>query len=306
VIESITEVLVRIDYLFLLATALRASTPIVFAALGGIFSERSGVINIALEGMMLTSAYVCYKAAVIFNSPWLGLATGVLSAMVLALLHGVISIRYRTNQVVSGTVLNIFAAGITGFLFRVLGAQESAPYLPNMNMPLVRDLPLLGNQPLLTWVMLLMIALTTFVLFRTRWGLRTRAVGELPRAADTAGVAVNRVRYVNVMIGGMMAGLGGAFFTLHTVSSFTPLMTSGQGFIGLAAMIFGNWTPLPALLAAMLFTVPQALAGQFQMFGVPLPYQLISTLPYVLTIITLAGVVRRSTPPAALGVPYVK
>ncbi|MCS6774024.1 MAG: ABC transporter permease [Anaerolineae bacterium] len=305
-IETLLEVLGRIDYLFLLGASLRAATPIVFAALGGIFSERSGVINIGLEGMMLTSAYVCYKVAVLAASPWVGLLAGVVAAVLIALLHGVISIRYQTNQVVSGTVINIFAAGITGFLFRVLGAQESAPYLPNMNMPGVRDVPLLGNQPMLTWVMVGMVGLATFVLFRTTWGLRTRAVGELPRAADTAGVPVNTIRYANLAIGGAMAGLGGAFFTLHTVSSFTPLMTSGQGFIGLAAMIFGNWTPLPAMLAALLFTVPQALAGQFQMFGVPLPYQIISTLPYVLTIIALAGVVRRSTPPAALGVPYAK
>ncbi len=307
---DLVDVLLRIDYVFLLAAALRAATPIAFAALGGIFSERAGVINIGLEGMMLISAYVCYRVAVLAASPAVGLVAGMAAAMVLAGLHGLFSIRYQTNQVVSGTVVNIFAAGITGFLFRALGAQESAPYLPNISHPLLKSIPVIGtllfDQPLLMWVMLIVVVVATVVLFRTPWGLRTRAVGELPRAADTAGIPVNRMRYLNVLISGALAGLGGAFFTLHTVSTFTPLMTSGQGFIGLAAMIFGNWTPIPAFLATLLFTLPQALAGQLQMFGVPLPYQLLSTLPYLLTIITLAGVVRRSTPPAALGTPYVK
>ncbi len=308
--DIFTDVLLRIDYLFLLATALRAATPIAFAALGGIFSERAGVINIGLEGMMLTSAYVCYRVAVWAASPWVGLLAGVASAVLIAALHGVFSIRYQTNQVVSGTVVNIFAAGITGFLFRALGAQESAPYLPNVSNPTLKSVPVIGtllfDQPLLMWVMLASVAIASVVLFRTTWGLRMRAVGELPRAADTAGIPVNRTRYLNVLISGALAGMGGAFFTLHTVSSFTPLMTSGQGFIGLAAMIFGNWNPVPAFLATLLFTLPQALAGQLQMFAVPLPYQLLSTLPYVLTIVTLAGVVRRSTPPSALGIPYVK
>lgn len=306
--EQLLDALRQIDYVFLVAVALRAATPIVFAALGGIFAERSGVINIALEGMMLTSAYVSFRVAVLAGSPWVGLLGGVLAGMLIAALHALVSIRYRTNQVVSGTVINIFAAGITGYLYRAFPTQDSADYLPTVSIDGLKDLPLIGpivfDQVFLTYVMVLAVVLTHVVLFKTRWGLRTRAVGELPRAADTAGINVNRMRYANVIISGMMAGLGGAFFTLQTVSTFTPNMTSGQGFIGLAAMIFANWNPIPALFASLLFTVPQALAGQFQLYNVPLPYQLLSTLPYVLTIVMLAGFVRRSTPPAAEGIPY--
>lgn len=308
--EQLLDALRQIDYIFLIAVALRAATPIVFAALGGIYSERSGVVNIALEGIMLTSAYVCYKFAVLSDSPWIGMIVGVLAAVAIALLHGLISIRYRTDQVISGTVINIFAAGITGYLYRAFQSQASAPYLPNISIEGLKDLPVIGpiffDQPMLVWVMLIAVFATNVIIFKTRWGLRTRAVGELPRAADTAGINVNRMRYANVAISGLMAGLGGAFFTLQTVSYFTPNMTSGQGFIGLAAMIFGNWNPINAFLASMLFTIPQALAGQFQLYNVPLPYQLLSTLPYLLTIVTLAGFMRRSTPPSALGTPYVK
>jgi len=306
--EQLIAALGQIDYIFLIAVALRAATPIVFAALGGIFSERSGIVNIALEGMMLTSAYVSFRVAVLAQSPWIGLLGGIVAAMLVAALHAVVSIRYRTNQVVSGTVINIFAAGITGYLYRAFPTTESADYLPAVSIAGLKDLPLVGpilfDQGFLTYVMVLGVFVTWLVIFKTRWGLRTRAVGELPRAADTAGINVNRMRFYNVLISGALAGLGGAFFTLQTVSSFTPNMTSGQGFIGLAAMIFANWNPISTLLASLLFTIPQALAGQFQLFNVPLPYQLISTLPYVLTIVTLAGFMRRSTPPAAEGIPY--
>lgn len=306
--EQLIAALGQIDYIFLIAVALRAATPIVFAALGGIFSERSGIVNIALEGMMLTSAYVSFRIAVAAGSPWIGLLGGIIAAMLVAALHAVVSIRYRTNQVVSGTVINIFAAGITGYLYRAFPTTESADYLPAVSIAGLKDLPLVGpilfDQGFLTYVMVLAVFVTWLVIFKTKWGLRTRAVGELPRAADTAGINVNRMRFYNVLISGALAGLGGAFFTLQTVSSFTPNMTSGQGFIGLAAMIFANWNPISALFASLLFTIPQALAGQFQLYNVPLPYQLLSTLPYVLTIVTLAGFMRRSTPPAAEGIPY--
>lgn len=306
--EQLLEALRNINYIFLFAVALRAATPIVFAALGGIFSERAGVVNIALEGMMLTSAYVSFRVAVMAGSPWVGLVGGIIAAVLVAALHAVVSIRYRTNQVVSGTVINIFAAGVTGYLYRAFPTTASADYLPDLFPASMKNLPVVGSlifdQGILTYAMLIGVFLTGLVLFRTRWGLRTRAVGELPRAADTAGINVNRTRFINVLISGALAGLGGAFFTLQTVSTFSPNMTSGQGYIGLAAMIFGNWNPVPALFASLLFTIPQALAGQFQLFNVPLPYQLLSTLPYLLTIITLAGFMRRSTPPAADGIPY--
>ena len=300
----------QIDYIFLIAVALRAATPIVFAALGGVFSERSGIINIALEGMMLTSAYVSFRVAVLAHSPWIGLLGGIVAAMLVAALHAVVSIRYRTNQVVSGTVINIFAAGITGYLYRAFPTTESADYLPVLSIEGLKDWPLIGpilfDQQFLTYVMVAAVFISWVVIFKTRWGLRTRAAGELPRAADTAGINVNQMRFFNVLISGALAGLGGAFFTLQTVSTFTPNMTSGQGYIGLAAMIFANWNPIAALFASLLFTIPQALAGQFQLYNV-FPrevYGLLSTLPSVITILTLAGFMRRSTPPAAEGIPY--
>ena len=306
--DKLLTALSQIDYVFLVAVALRAATPIVFAALGGVFSERSGIINIALEGMMLTSAYVSFRVAVLAHSPWIGLLGGILAAMLVAALHAVVSIRYRTNQVVSGTVINIFAAGVTGYLYRAFPTTESAKYLPVVSIEGLKDWPLIGpilfDQQFLTYVMVAAVFISSVVIFKTRWGLRTRAAGELPRAADTAGINVNQMRFFNVLISGALAGLGGAFFTLQTVSTFTPNMTSGQGYIGLAAMIFANWNPISALFASLLFTIPQALAGQFQLYNVPLPYQLLSTLPYVLTIVTLAGFMRRSTPPAAEGIPY--
>ena len=290
--DQLLSALGQIDYVFLVAVALRAATPIVFAALGGIFAERSGIINIGLEGMMLTSAFVSFRIAVLAGSPWIGLLGGVVAAVLVAALHALVSIRYRTNQVVSGTVINIFAAGITGYLYRAFKTTESADYLPTITINGLKDLPLVGpilfDQQFMTYAMVIAVVLTWVIMFKTRWGLRTRAVGEMPRAADTAGINVNRMRYMNVMISGGLAGRGGAFFTLQAVSSFTPNMTSGQGFIGLAAMIFANWNPIAALFASLLFTIPQALAGQFQLYGVPLPYQLLSTLPYVLTIVTLA------------------
>jgi simple sugar transport system permease protein len=231
----------------------------------------------------------------------------------MALLHALLSIRFRVDQIISGTVINILAVGATGYFNRQLfmtGAPPGQAVLPSIKIPLLGDLPVVGRvlfeQKPITYAALLLVVVVHVVLFHTAWGLRLRAVGEHPLAADTVGVDVHRVRYVAVGLAGMLAGLGGAYFTLESVPHFEPLMTNGRGFIALAAMIFGKWTPLGALGAALLFGVAEALPATLQIQGINVPFQLVGLLPYVLTIVVLAGLIGRATPPAAIGVPYVK
>jgi len=220
----------------------------------------------------------------------------------------VLCIRFRTDQVISGVVINIFAAGMTGYFYRQFDINADVSTLSDVNIPLLQNIPVLGpiffQQRILTYVMLALVIVVHIAVFHTAWGLRTRAVGERPRAADTVGIKVNRLRYLNVILSGMLAGLGGAYLTLGSVGRFTPNMTGGRGFIGLAAMIFGNWTPLGALGASLLFTIPDAIAVKLQILGVQIPSQIITLLPYVLTIIVLAGFGRRSRAPEALGKAY--
>jgi general nucleoside transport system permease protein len=300
----------------LLATTLRVAAPLTLGALSGLFSERSGVVNIAIEGMMLMGAFTAFVAGVLTGSLWIGVLAAILSAALLAALHAVLSITFKVDQIISGTVVNILSFGITGFFFDQYYAR-SAPTpgsLPTISIPLLSDIPVFGrlfSQQPIVWTGLLLVFIVHFVLFYTRWGLRTRAVGEHPRAADTVGVNVYFMRYANVIIGGCIAGLGGAYF-IAEVSTFSPGMTAGRGFIALAALIFGKWTPLGAWGAALLFGFTQALQINIQQCGLeirpgePFPAQIIGLLPYVVTIIVLAGAVGRSTPPAAVGVPYEK
>lgn len=294
----------------LLATTLRVATPLTLGALGGLFCERSGVVNIAIEGMMLMGAFSAYVAGAASGSLWVGLLAAIVSAGLLAALHAVISISFRVDQIISGTVVNILAFGITGFFYDQYFARNAPTggSVPIISIPILQDIPVFGRlfqQQPVVWIALLLVAVTHFVLFFTRWGLRTRAVGEHPRAADTVGVNVFRVRYTNVIIGGAIAGLGGAYL-IAEVSVFSPGMTIGRGFIALAALIFGKWTPLGAWGAALLFGFTQAVQINIQQCGVNFPAQIIGMLPYVVTIVVLAGVVGRSTPPAAVGVPYEK
>ncbi len=297
----------------MLAISVTKATPLTFGALSGIFCERSGVVNIAIEGMMLTAAFFGFAVAVLSGSLAAGLLAAVISGMLLALLHAVLSLRFAVDQIISGTVINILAVGLTGFFNRQLfatGAPPGITVLPPLPLGLLHDIPIVGpilfRQGPLTLLAIVLVFVSTWVLFRTRWGLRTRAVGERPLAADTVGIDVLRVRYVNVVAGGALAGLGGAYFTLESVPHFEPLMTNGRGFIALAAMIFGKWTPIGSWGAALLFGLAEALPVALQIQGFNVPYQLVGMLPYVLTIVVVAGAVGGARPPASLGVPYVK
>ena len=297
----------------LLAIAVAKATPLTLGALSGVFSERSGVVNIAIEGMMLSAAFFGFLVGVLTGSLALGLLAAMLTGALMSLLHALLSIHFRVDQIISGTVINILAVGLTGFFNRQLfatGASGVQGPLPTLPLPLLQDLPIVGpvlfRQQPLTLLAIVLVFVAHWVLFRTRWGLRTRAVGEHPLAADTVGIDVIRMRYANVVLGGVLAGLGGAYFTLESVPHFEPLMTNGRGFIALAAMIFGKWTPIGSWGAALLFGVTEALPVALQIQGFNVPFQIVGMLPYVLTIVVVAGAIGRANPPAAVGVPYVK
>lgn len=292
---------------------LRASIPLVLGALSGILCERSGIVNIGIEGMMLAGAFAAFVAKVATND-WpltASLLFGVLIALVvgalMGLLHATLSIRFRMDQIISGTVLIILASGFSAYLFNpdsVAQGKFSAVPIPLLaNIPVVG--PVLFRNPPLTYLALILVGVVHIALFYTRWGLRTRAVGEHPRAADTVGINVNGYRYMNTMIGGMLAGLAGGFLVLEAVGQFQEGMTAGRGFISLAAMIFGNWNPFGALGASILFGYTQALQNELLLAGVvSVPRQFVSMLPYVVTIIAVSGFVGRVRPPAAAGKVY--
>ncbi len=320
----------------MLATTIAVATPLTLGALSGLYCERSGVVNIGIEGMMLGAAFFGWLAAIYMNTiyhmpPIISLITGVIVAMLtgglFALLHAVLSITFKVDQIIGGTVINILAIGITGFLNRqmffgagsVFGGQiPHAPgVLPRIAIPLLSDIPVIGRifvQQPITWAAIILVLVTHFVIFKTRWGLRTRAVGEHPRAADTVGINVYRMRYINVIIGGMLAGLGGGYLTLESISSFEPLMTNGRGFIALAAMIFGNWTPFGAWAAALVFGAAQALQINLQFFRELIPPSLailqnsyvVGLAPYILTMLILTGLIGKTIAPAADGTAYEK
>ncbi len=301
-----------IDLVGMLASSLRMSTPIALGAMAGIMCERSGVVNIGIEGMMLAAAAFGFGANLFFGNIWIGVLVAILVGGLMAALHAVLSIRFKTDQIISGTAINILAVGASGFLRRayLVKAYFVGQTLPLIKIPLLSEIPVLGSvffrsQPIV-YTMLFLLPLLHVVLFYTPWGLRTRAVGEHPRAADTVGVNVFKTRYINVIIGGCIAGLAGAWFSLETVGSFEDVMTGGKGFIALAAMIFGNWNPIGAFLGALLFGFADALQIKLQILNVPLPYQFLGMAPYIVTMIVVAGLIGRATPPAAEGVPYEK
>jgi simple sugar transport system permease protein len=312
----------------MLSESLRLGTPLALGALAGIWAERSGVINIAIEGMMLMGAAFGFAIFILTGQLWWGVIGAVIVGGIIALLHGLLSISFRTDQIISGTVVNILAIGITGYLRRQYivtegGGRVTLPSLStviaNAGFPdLARSLEaipiagtlIFGGKPIF-FAMLFLVICTHVVLFMTRWGLRTRAVGENPKAADTVGIAVNRMRYINLFISGCIAGLGGAWFSLETVGNFDDGMTAGKGFIALAAMIFGKWMPFGAFGGAMLFGFAEALGTRFQIlqvqvFGGPVPVQFLQVIPYVVTMIVLAGLIGRAVGPAAVGKPYEK
>jgi general nucleoside transport system permease protein len=297
----------------ILAIMITKATPITLGALTGICSERTGVVNIGIEGMMLTSAFSGFMAGVYTHNLAIALLSAIASGALMALLHAVLSIGFQVDQIISGTVVNILAVGLTGYLNRQLfatGAPAGLSVLPSIPFGPLSTLPWIGpivfQQKPITLSAIVLVFVVHFALFRTRWGLRTRAVGEHPLAADTVGINVNRLRYINVVLGGAIAGLAGAYFTLESVPHFEPLMTNGRGFIALAAMIFGKWLPFGAWGAALLFGVAEAIPTAMQLQGINIPFQIVGLLPYVLTIVVVAGAVGRATPPAADGVPYVR
>ena len=299
----------------LLAGSVALAIPLIFGSLGGLLCERSGVINIAIEGQLLFGAFSAAVAGSLSGSPWVGLLAAVLGAGLVSLVLAVFSIAYRVNQVIVGVVLNVLVSGLTGFLFATVleadaGVFNSPPRLPRFAVPVLSDIPVLGpilfEQSVIGYMMYATVALVWVALYRTRWGLRTRAVGEHPKAADTLGVKVNALRFRNVLVGGMIAGLGGAFYTLVSVSAFTRDMTSGAGYIALAALIFGRWNPIGALLASLLFGFASNLQSILSFLGTPVPSQFLAMLPYVVTILAVAGLVGAARGPAAIGRPYTK
>jgi simple sugar transport system permease protein len=314
---------------------IRFSVPITLGALSGILCERSGIVNIGIEGMMLMAAFTGFMTNVYLSEDQipaaiqagpvrltLALAVALLTGGILGLLHGLLSIRYKVNQIVSGTVINILALGLTGYFYKLnaptLGKLPNLISNPfsqadsakvkladNMTFYLPYDIGrILFDKDLITYLTLVLVFVLGWALFHTTWGLRTRSVGENPRAADTLGINVYRVQYTNLFLGGMLAGLAGAFLTLAAVGLFEQGMTTGRGFIALAVMIFGNWRPSGALKGALLFGFATALQGQLQQFGINFPHQLVGMLPYLLTIVVLAGFVGRAQPPAHVGIAY--
>ncbi len=297
----------------LVSTVIRA-TPFLIGALSGIMCERSGVINIAIEGMMLIAALVSVMVASATHNLWLGLVLGILSAGLISTAHAWLSIQYKVDQIISGTVINIFATGITNYInLRVLtpvpGLNQSGIFEPTA-IPVLSNIPIIGDilfdQNVLVYIAIVLMFVVNFVLFNTRWGLRTRAVGEHPRAADTLGINVFRTRSVNVIIGGLLAGLAGCFLTLGSVGRFDKQMTNGRGFIALAAMIFGNWTPFGALASSLIFGFADALQLKLQILASAIPSDFLLMAPYLATMVVLAGVSGRAIPPAADGQAYEK
>ena len=297
------------------AATLRLATPIALAALGGVMSERSGVTNIALEACMLAGAFFGIVAADRSRNIWIALAVALLAGAAVALLHAYASITLRSDQIVSGMALNILVLGLTTYLdyelYGTTGTPADLPSLPEVRLEFLRGVPYVGDaiggQNSLVWVMLLLVILLQVFLFKTVAGLRVRAVGEHPRAAETVGIQVRRIRYAAVIASGALAALGGAYLSLGVAHAFTDGMTGGRGFIGLAAMIFGRWTPVGALMASLIFGYGNALSTSLQgatIGDVRVPVQLLGTLPYILTILTVAGFVGRSRSPAADGLPY--
>lgn len=286
----------EIFQLGLVLSTIRLATPLLLAALGGLFSERAGIINIALEGLMLAGSFTAAVVTHYLGNPWLGLFAGMAAGALVASIHAVACIRYGADQVVSGTAINILFLGVPALLSGALFASTGAtPQIPQQN--------LLPIAPIV--IAFVLVPFVGYVLARTRFGLRLRAVGENPAAADAAGIDVARIRFLAVLISGALAAIGGAYLSIGQSSLFARNMTAGRGFIALAALIFGKWRPVPTMLACLLFGFADALSIQMQ--GVTaIPVQFIQMVPYVLTLVVLAGFIGRSKPPKALGVPYQK
>jgi len=292
-----------------ISQTIRISVPYTLAAIGGTFSERGGVVNIALEGILLNGAFTCVLATYYTGNPWVGVLAAVLGGVATALIHAIVSVTFKAEQIVSGLAINILAMGVTRFLLKVIfGSSSNSDRivgLPEWKIPLLKDIPVLEtivSSPLILGTVVIIVA-SQFLLFKSVFGLRLRSVGEHPEAAESLGVSVTGMRYAGVLLSGALAGLGGAWLAMDQ-HSFTDGMSSGRGYIALAAMIVGKWNPLGAAGACLMFGAAESL--QMQLQGRNVPTQFIQMIPYLATIIVLAGLIGRSVPPAADGVPYEK
>ncbi|MGH2702007.1 MAG: ABC transporter permease [Actinomycetota bacterium] len=303
-----------LNFLGMLQSTLLRSVPITLGALAGVLCERSGVINIAIEGMMLTAAFMGALIGSAAGSIWVGLLLGLASGGLLGALLAVLSIRYRVDQIIGGTVINILALGLTSYLSTQVLTQyqnlNNPGRFPVVRIPLLSEIPIIGplffSNNIFVYLMFILVFGINIALFRSRWGLRVRAVGEHPKAADTVGIKVLGVRYRNVILGGMVAGLAGAYFTLGSVGRFDENMTAGRGFIALAAMIFGRYNPVGAFGAALVFGFADSLQNKLAILQVPIASEFLLMAPYIATILVVAGLVGRARPPAADGQPYIK
>lgn len=296
----------------LLAAGLRLGTPILLGALGEVFAERSGVLNIGVEGMMLMGALAGVLGSKYAGTPWAGLLLGVIAGLLMSLIHAFVSITLRADQIVSGVAINILALGLSTFLFRAAFGITILPVMVRsfkpLKIPVLSEIPVLGpvlfQQSVLVYIALLLVPVCWFVLIKTPLGLKIRTVGEHPQAADTVGISVARTRYFCTALGGALAGMGGCLLSIGQLNFFADNMTAGRGFIALAAVIFGKWSPYGVLGASVIFGVAEAIALRLQVRGLDIPYEFLFMLPYVLTIIALAGLVGRAEYPKALALPY--
>lgn len=298
----------------LLAGSLTVATPLIFGSLGGVISERVGVVNIAIEGQLLSGAFVAALVASVTGNPYVGLASAMFAGALVSTILASFSIKYLVDQIIVGVVLNVLVIGLTSFLFSTVMTADSSTFnsparFERIAIPLLSEIPLLGpilfQQSIIVYLMYIAVAAVWFALFKTRWGLRVRAVGEHPTAADTVGIKVRATRFWNVLLAGAIVGGGGAFFSLAAVGSFQKEMTNGAGYIALAAVIFGRWDPIRATLAALLFGFATNLQSTLSIVGSPVPSEFMLMLPYVVTIFAVAGLVGASRPPAATGKPYI-
>ncbi len=299
----------------LLFGSISLAVPLIFGALGGVISERVGVVNIAIEGQLLAGAFTSALVASLTNQPILGLVAAMFAGVLVSMVLASFSIKYFVDQVIVGVVLNVLVIGVTGFLYSQVMVPNSAllnrpPRFERINIPLLSEIPIIGpvlfRQTLIVYIMYVAVAVVYFGIFHTKWGLRLRSVGEHPQAADTVGINVARTRFWNVSLAGAIVGLGGAYFTLGSVGAFGKEMTAGAGFIALAAVIFGRWDPIRATLAALLFGFASNLQNVLSIIGSPVPSEFMLMLPYLVTIFAVAGFVGTSRGPAASGKPYIK
>ena len=289
------------------------SVPLIFGSMSGLLCEKSGVINIAIEGQLLFAACISAMIASVSQNVFVGLLFAPVAGELVSLLLAFFAIKYQVDQVILGFVLNVLVIGITGFIYSKLlipygDTWNAGPTFNRISIPFLSQIPVIGpvffNQTIVVYLMYAIVAIIQFTLFKTRWGLRTRAIGELPIAADSVGIDVNRLRYKNVLLAGLVAGIGGSYFTLGAVGSFTKEMTSGAGFIALACLIFGKWTPRGAVTAALFFGFTTSLQGNLSIMGSSIPSEFMLMVPYVATIIAVSGLVGRVRAPAADGIPY--